>query len=282
MIKEMNMAGKRVVFIIIKVSIYLITLTILTLGIYEGISYSVYNDNSVQNKGKNVAENGTESVKDDKSQADIGNRIAVIVGTVTVLMTILTMLQQHINRMQDRALAFPKMVLKECQFVIGEDDVARHTLFYNDKKGNLLIKFLFQDTISFCYVPGIYRVAVAKHPYQGETERYTFLETLNSFSGSTENGFCMEAVVQKSDLVEEFCTRQQGAYDDKLEIIMDVRWKNEFFTRGFRNMWSMYLRYKIRLNDEYRNYNTSDKIFSYKVENVSLEEAPVRKKGDKR
>lgn len=280
----MGMARKRIEFSIIKAIIYLVVFTILTFGIYTGINCLVYDDNSVQNEEKSVSANETESGRENKPQADIGNRIAVIVGTATVLMAILTMLQQHINRMQDRALAFPKMVLTECQFVIGEDNISKHTLFYNEKKGELLIKFLFQDTISHCYVPSIYRVAVARHPYQGKVDEYAFLEILNSFSGFGENGFYMEAVVQRSDLVEDYCTRQQGAYTDKLEIIMDVAWKNEFFMLCFRNMWSMYLRYKIRLNDMCRSNKDIDKgIYGYRVENVSLEEAPLgkRKKGDK-
>lgn len=268
------MAIKRWRFAILKVLIYIGALIVLTFGIYAGINCIAY-DNSVQNEEESVSADETESELDGKPKADTSNRIAVIVGTATVLMAVLTMLQQHINRRQDRALSFPKMALTECQFVIGKDNVSLHTLFYNEKEGELLIKLLFQDTISHCYVPKIYRVAVARHPYQEKEDKYTFLNVLNSCSGFGENGFYMEAVVQMSDLVEDFCTRQQGTYIDKLEIVMDVAWRNEFFMRGFQDMWNMYLRYKIRLNDMGRStINTEEGIYGYKVEKVSLEEAP--------
>lgn len=267
---------KRRGFAILKVLIYIGALIVLTLGIYAGINCIAY-DNSVQNEEESESVDETESELDGKpeAEADTSNRIAVIVGTATVLMAVLTMLQQHINRRQDRALAFPKMALTECQFVIGKDNVSKHTLFYNEKEGELLIKLLFQDTISHCYVPDIYRVAVARHPYQKKVEEYTYLNVLKSFSGFGENGFYMEAVVQMSDLVKNFCTKQQGTFTGKLEIIMDVAWRNGFYKWGLRNMWSMYLRYKIRLNDMGRSTtDTKAGSYGYKVENVSLEEAP--------
>ncbi|MDE6664379.1 MAG: hypothetical protein K2K46_13715 [Lachnospiraceae bacterium] len=270
----MDTASKRRVFAILKISIYIGALIVLTLGIYAGINCIAY-DNSVQNEEESESVDETERELDGKLKADTSNRIAVIVGTATVLMAVLTMLQQHINRRQDRALAFPKMVLTECQFVIEKDNVSNHTLFYNEKGGELLIKLLFQDTISHCYVPDIYRVEVAMHRYQEKVGEYTPVDVLNSFSGFGENGFYMEAVVQMSDLVKKFCTKQQGTFTGKLEIIMDVAWKNEFFMRGFQDMWNMYLRYKIRLNDTGRSTTDKEKgIYGYKVENVSLEEAP--------
>lgn len=270
----MNTATKRRVFAILKVSIYIGALIVLTLGIYAGINCIAY-DNSVQNEEESESVDETENKSDGNPKADTSNRIAVIVGTATVLMAVLTMLQQHINRRQDRALAFPKMALTECQFVIGKDNVSRHTLFYNEKEGELLIKLLFQDTISHCYVPDIYRVEVAMHRYQEKVGESTPVDVLNSFSGFGENGFYMEAVVQMSDLVKNFCTKQQGTFTGKLEIIMDVAWKNGFYKWGLRNMWSMYLRYKIRLDDMGRStIDTKAGTYGYKVENVSLEEAP--------
>ncbi|MDE6846209.1 MAG: hypothetical protein K2J99_10655 [Lachnospiraceae bacterium] len=277
------MTLKRIAFSTIKVFIYVIILLVLTRFVYLGINSWVYDEDLLQDKESDVSVsiNETESGQENKPQDDVSNRIAIVVGTATVMMTILTMVQQHINRRQDRALAFPRTVLKECQIIIGEDNVSRHTLFYNDKKGKLLIKFIFKDTISCCYVPSIYRVAVAKHPYGEKTEEYSFLNILNSFSGFGENGFSMEAVIKEPELVKEFCERQQGTYEDKLEIAMDVCWENEFFMFGFRNMSSMYLRYKIRLNDMQRNYVAENGLYGYKVENVSLERAPIlkRKKG---
>lgn len=269
-----GLAKKRGVFLGIKIIVYFFGLFILTVSVYRGINCLVYN-NSIQNESVNE----TDSEQNDESQVNVGNKIAIIVGTATILMTVCTMLQQHINRMQDRALAFPKMVIKECQFVIGEDNVSRHTLLYNGKKGELLIKLLFQDTISQCYVPSIYRVAVAKHPYQRKVEKYSFLEILNCFSGFEESGFYIETTVQKSDLVEDFCKRQQGGYIDKLEIIMDVAWINDFYMLGFRNMWGMYKRCRIRLNDICRSYTDNDNgLYGYNVENFSLEEAPLWEK----
>lgn len=272
----MDTARKRWVFAILKVLIYIGVLIVLTLGIYAGINCIVY-DNSVQNEEESESVDETESKSDGNPKADTSNRIAVIVGTATVLMAVLTMLQQHINRLQDRALAFPKMALTECQFVIGKDNVVKHTLFYNEKRGELLIKLLFQDTISHCYVPDIYRVDVAMHCYQKNEVEYTPVDVLKSFSGFRENGFYMEAVVLNSDLVKKFCTMQQGTFSGKLEIRMDVAWKNGFYKWGLRNMWSMYIRYKIRLNDMGRKTTvTKEGIYGYNVENVSLEEAPLR------
>lgn len=273
----MDTARKRWVFAILKVLIYIGVLIVLTLGIYAGINCIVY-DNSVQNEEESESVDETESKSDGNPKADTSNRIAVIVGTATVLMAVLTMLQQHINRVQDRALAFPKMDLTECQFVIGKDNVAKHTLFYNEKEGELLIKLLFQDTISHCYVPDIYRVEVAMHRYKEKEKvvEYTPVVVLNSFSCFGENVFYMEAVVLKSDLVNKFCSMQQGTFSGKLEIRMDVAWRNGFYKWGLRNMWSMYLRYKIRLNDMGRSTTvTEEGIYGYNVENVSLEEAPL-------
>ena len=270
----MDTAKKRRGFTILKVLIYIEALIVLTLCIYVGINYIAY-DNSVQNEEESESVDETESELDGMSKADTSNRIAVIVGTATVLMAVLTMLQQHINRRQDRALAFPKMALTECQFVIGNDNVIKQTFFYNGTEGKLLIKLLFQDTISHCYVSDIYRVAVARHPYQKKMEEYTYLNVLKSFSGFGENGFYMEAIVETSNIVEKFCKSQQGTYTNKLDIAMDVAWRNGLYRWGFRNMWSMYLRYKIRLNDLGRQtININEGLYGYNVESVSLEEAP--------
>lgn len=266
--RKMNRNRKRIFFGLLKGIIFLLAVGILIFGSYWLIIALVYAENPAYKNQVSI----------DTVQDNTGNKIAIIVGTATIVMAVLTMAQQHINRRQDRALAFPKITLKQCQFIIGQAAVSKYTMFYNNQKGDLLTKFLFEDTISPCYVPHIYRMAVAKHPY-GETEReYTFLKIINEFSSFEKNEFCMEAVTDNADLLRDFCERQQGQYDDKLEIIMDVCWKNEFFMLGFRNMSSMHLRYRIRLDDTHREVVNNNELFGYCIENVNVKGAPLMKR----
>ena len=271
-----QMECRRVWLAVLKTVIYIVASCLLACIIYAGMNYFTLAGVERWQKADIIVE---EEMQADL-QENIGNRIAIIVGTASVWMAILTMMQQHITRNQDRALAFPKMILSKCEFCIGKELVEVNTSFYNSNEGKLLIKVNFKEAFAPCYVPFMYRVGVTKHSY-GSTptdhvkEKCVYLNILNVSSNFSGEGICMEAVIDEPGLIKEYCEKQFGAEDYKLDLILDVRWKNELLTWWIGIMSYMYLRYEIRLDNSQR-CRTEENRYIFKVENINMKGAPLR------
>lgn len=270
-----QMGCRRVWFAVLKTVIYIVAFCFLACIIYVGMNYFTLAEVERQKAGV-IAEEEKQAVW----QENVGNRIAIIVGSLSVLMAVLTMIQQHITRNQDRALAFPKMVLPQCEFYIGKELVEANTSFYNSNEGKLLIRVNFKEVFAPCYVPCMYRVGVTKHSY-GSThtdhakEKCMYLNILNVSSNFSGEGICMEAVIDEPGLIEEYCEKQFGTEDYKLDLILDIRWKNELLTWWIRIMSYMYLRYEIRLDNSQR-CRAKENCYVFKVENINMKGAPLR------
>lgn len=247
MVNKIN--SKRIVFALLKVTIYIMAFVILALAVYIGINKLVLPGSVVQKENSSVTVD-----EQNYPQEEEGNKIAIVVGTASVLMAILTMLQQHISRYQDRALAFPRMILRKCHLYIGENAVEEQSSFYNDRGGKLLIKIDYEEAFSSCYVPCIYRVKVIKKPYGDTDDRGCFkcirkrhkenknsLKIINSFSYLGEKGLSIEVVCVDSDTVKDYCEKMQGTKDYKLNLVLDVCWRNELLMYGLRTMSNMYV-----------------------------------------
>ncbi len=280
------MTFRRIALALLKILIYVGTVFLLMMIIYYGINKLSKPEDNLQN-----TQFALEVEEQNYSNGNEGNRISAIVGTASVLMAVLSMLQQHISRYQDRVLAFPKMILSQCQFYIGENAVEDNTSFYNDKGGKLLIKINFEETFSPCYVPCIYRVKCAKDVYgstytwlpeklckvlgiRGVHKQYVALEKRNAFSSFGKEGLCMEVVINEPELIQDYCEKMCGTRDYKLDLVIDVCWKNELLMFGLRNMSNMYLRYELRLDDLQR-CRPKDNYYFYKIENVKVKGAPL-------
>ena len=272
------MDWKRARFTILKVIISAVVFFSLAIIIYLGINSMISSDTQVQEEYNDVI--NCTIIENTATRIYDADRTAVIVGTASVLMAVLTMLQQHMTRSQDRALAFPKMEITQCEFCMGTHMVNRNSFFYNTINGGLLIRVKFDDSFAACYVPEIYRLWIVRHPYGNGKKEYEPMKILNSFSSLGEGSLCIDTIVDNSEFIEKYIEKQQGIYDYMLEIVMDISWKNDLLMMGLRNMSKMYLRYEIRVDDMGRKKNGD--FWNYLVKNVDMKGAPYNSKiGDK-
>ena len=272
------MDWKRAGFAILKVIISAVIFFLLAIIIYLVINFMVSSNVQVVEEYNDVI--NCTITENTATQIYDADRTAVIVGTASVLMAVLTMLQQHMTRSQDRALAFPKMEITQCGFCLGTDEVNKNSFFYNNIVGGLLIKVKFNNSFAACYVPEIYRLWIVKHPYGNDDKEYESMKILNSFSSLDEGSLCIDTIVDDSEFVERYVEKQHGIYDYMLEIVMDISWKNDLLMLGLRNMSKIYLRYEIRLDDMVRKKDRE--FWNYSVKNIDMKGAPYNSKiGDR-
>ncbi len=81
-------------------------------------------------------------------------------------------------------------------------------------------------------------------------------------------------VITEPELIHDYCEKMCGSRDYKLNLVIDVCWKNELQMCRIRNMSNMYLRYELRL-DELQRCTPKDKYHFYKIENVKVKGAPL-------
>ncbi|MBD5358719.1 MAG: hypothetical protein HDR88_17310 [Bacteroides sp.] len=288
---------KRILLKIAKVFLYLLCSLALFIGVYMVLNLLFGGPGKICDIYNSLTRFEWEAVFVLDSVSYTGQEASIFLGIVSIFVTLLTMFQQHINRLQDRVLAFPKMIMHECQFVIDPDSVMVETSFFCTDPADLLIRIKFKEAFSTYYQPLIYRVWIVQRPYgkytYGERER---IEIVKGFLHLSGEDYYLAIAAEESKLINDFC-RIHHKYDYTIEIVFDIQWVNMLTPFGLRNMSSLYLRNVCRLsNQEKKRENEENEKngqtgnnkrkseYTYSVDNIEVKGAPiwVRPKGNEK
>lgn len=181
---------------------------------------------------------------------------AITVASASLMLSVITLLQSHFNREQDRVMNFPPNYLDEVE--IGLDvmlnmDLARK--FFDPVNSKNLIRLNFKRGFSAYYKFYPYRLFVClSKESMGKGIEWEEIELYNfQYSCIKDNDpDSYEVLIEGSEscLLKEYCNKSDKNADIKLKFILDSRWTNNLTPLWERNFSDMYIREEFGLSFE--------------------------------
>lgn len=181
---------------------------------------------------------------------------AITVASVSLMLSLITLLQSHFNRVQDRVMGFPPNYLDEVMIglnVRANLDLARK--YFDPVKSKNLIELSYKSGFSTYYKFYPYRLFVClskedmgKGIEWEEIELYHF-----QYSNIRDNASdSYEVLIEGSEsrLIKEYCDKPDKNKNIKLKFILDSRWTNSLIPLWMRNFSDMYIREEFGLSFE--------------------------------
>lgn len=255
---------KRLFDSILKISIY----TIVTVKLFEFLFTSLLYI------AKQLSKNGTllGLLKITVTQEmDIS---VYVIGAATLEFAVLTMLQQHITRQQDRALEFPDMCIERCDLITSPEKMMDEVIGNGTMQGEYLIKTIFSRTFPVYYMPKIHRAWVRYRKYQsGENDFLKKMKVQSSHFKNNQENAVMDIQIDQQKCILDTARRTQFGNVESLEFIYDVSWENQLLPWMNRSLSKLYMRMVIRLEDTgVRNAEGC----SIKVRDLEIKKASIR------
>lgn len=186
----------------------------------------------------------------------------IFVASISLLLAVLTFMQSHYSRIQDRAMNFPKNYIDAVS--IGLDVLPNMRLtrkYFDPLEAKTLIEFRFREGFSNYYKACPFRLficmkSIASPGYDKWEELgiYNFRHS-NLFSG--QNAYEMLLEAGESVLLRRYCGKAEDNSDYRLKIVLDIRWTNRLTPRWCRMFSDVFIRQelevdwnKIESNDE--------------------------------
>lgn len=268
-------AFERAVFAVVKIMLYVFGALILFMAVYFFLHYLIGGFDKAKEIYKGLRQAGLMSMFVIDSASYNNEKVSIFIAVFTIYITLLTILQQHINRRQDRVLSFPKMIVEKCCFTTDINSIRVKTSRYFYPGAKSLIVFQLKEAFSAYYHPTIYRCWIVKRPFrqgEAEIERINVLSSYSHLNGDSQR---LEMAAGKTEILEDFC-RRPHKYDYSVELVFDMRWTNMLMPFGLRKMSSMYLRNSCIVENEKEKLERFE--HTYKVDNFEVKGAPFFEK----
>ena len=210
---------------------------------------------------------------------------AITVASASLMLSLITLLQSHFNRMQDRVMSFPSNYLDEVMIglnVRSNLDFARK--FFDPIRSENLIKLSYKSGFSTYYKFYPYRLFVClSKENMGKGKAWEEIE-LHNFQYSNiqdDDPDSYEVLIEGSEsrLLKEYCNKPDKNQNIKLKFVLDSRWTNNLLPLWMRNFGDMYIREEFGLSCERFNEGTDTErtasFIRYKVLFSEYKKAPL-------
>lgn len=221
---------------------------------------------------RRLFESGIPSALLEKSMK-LGNDLSVYVTAAAALeFAVLTMLQQHITRQQDRALEFPDMCIERCELIISPEKIMEEVIGNDTFKGDYLIKMIFNRIFPVYYIPKIHKAWVRQRIYQSEeNDSFERMKVKSSYFKNNHGNPVWNIQIDRQQCILDTVKRNQIENVQSLEFVYDVSWENQLLPWMNRALSKLYMRMVIHLEDAgVRN----GKECSIKVKSLEIKKIP--------
>lgn len=183
-----------------------------------------------------------------KGNSDVDGYIPTIfVASISLLLAVLTFVQSHYSRIQDRAMMFPKNYIDVVS--IGIDVVSNVRLmrkYFDPLEAKTLIELRFREGFSTYYKAYPFRLFICLRDKVSAKEEEWEEVVIYNFRHSnlpTAHSSC-EMLIEGSEsrLLRKYCDRAGKNDDCRLKMVMDIRWTNKLMPLWCRMFSDLYIR----------------------------------------
>ena len=197
---------------------------------------------------------------------------AYVIAAATLEFAILTMLQQHFSRQQDRALDFPDMCIKNCIIIKKQEKIMAEFFGRGYVDGEFSIQMFFDKSFPVYYTPTINRAWVCQRKYMAGDDKLHKMKVYSSYFDKIPENAIWGIQIGFLPCILETVERNQIENVQFLEFIYDVSWENQLLPLVSRIFSKLYMRLIISLED----VGTRDKDGCFiKVRGLRIEKASM-------
>lgn len=206
---------------------------------------------------------------------------AITVAVASIMLSMVTLLLSHFNRVQDRVMNFPSNYLDEVK--IGFDPRANLELtgkYFDAVSSKNLIEFRYKNGFSTYYKVDPYRLYVCLHKgNRKELKEWEELQIYNfQFTNiGDDDPVSYEMLIEGSEsrLLKEYCDKPDKNENIKLQIILDSKWKNNLMPLWMRSFGNMYIREDFCLSFQKEKGEAGSSFDRYKILFSEYKTAPL-------
>lgn len=169
-----------------------------------------------------------------------------VIAAATLEFAVLTMLQQHMSRQQDRSLEFPDIGIASCELYTKSEKVYGRLNKIGKYKRGILIRIIYNETFPVYYVPQIHRAWVKKEIIRSEAH-IREMSILSSTFNQNQKNARWELQVEALDYLFEAACRNQEPDVQELTFLCDVSLENQLLPWYNRRISRIYMRWVIHL-----------------------------------
>ena len=197
---------------------------------------------------------------------------AYVIAAATLEFAILTILQQHFSRQQDRVLDFPDICIKDCTIIVKPEKVMAEFWGRGHVDGKFVIKMFFDMSFPVYYTPQINRAWVCQKKYMAGDDKLYKMKVYSSYFDKIQENATWGIQIDFLQCILETVKRNQIENVQFLEFIYDVSWENQMLPWMSRIFSKLYMRLIISLEDA----GTRDMDgCSIKVRGLRIEKATI-------
>lgn len=197
---------------------------------------------------------------------------AYVIAAATLEFAILTILQQHFSRQQDRVLDFPDMCIKNCMIFIKQEKIMAEYFGRGYVDGKFLIQMFFDKSFPVYYTPTINKAWVCQRTYMAGDDKLYKMKVYSSYFDKIPENAKWGIQIDFQPCILETVKRTQMERVQYLEFIYDVSWENQLLPLVNRIFSKLYMRMIISLED----VGTRDKDgCCFKVRGLRIEKASM-------
>ena len=182
--------------------------------------------------------------------ANLENDLAAyVIAAATLEFAMLTILQQHITRQQDRVLDFPDICIEKCELITSQEKILAEVIGIDEIKGQCIIKIYFKNTFPVYYIPKIHRAWIRHKKHNCGDSKIYKMKVKSSYIDKNPNNVIWYIQIDKQECIMETVTRTQIMGVQALDFIYDVSWENQLLPWLSRVLSKFYMRLTIHLED---------------------------------
>lgn len=194
--------------------------------------------------------------------------VASMVGAmITALLTAITIYQSHYTRKQDRVFSFSKNEVTKISIGLDKSkNVSKADPYLQMYEGNVLINLEYEEAFSKYYIghPIVIYVLLEKNGKR----KFKFAEKLKIYAYKYYNknkkvNLMLET--GNSSLLYKYINKSDKNFDNRLSILLDIRWCNSLLPWYNRGLSALYIRENIEL--DYGNETSKKGENSYNISN---------------
>lgn len=197
----------------------------------------------------------------------------IIGASASLLITMTTIIQSHLNRAQDRVMNFPKNCIDEISIGLDvKSNVEAVKKYFDPVRAETVIELSFKEGFSTYYeaVPFRFFVYLSKKGNEKIDKKWEELPIYNyqysNLLDDNPNDFEILIETGSSNLLDSYCHKSPGNDDYRLKIVLDIQWKNNLLPKWRRAPGDMYIREEIKVARVQENKKNSHMVLPYKYD----------------
>lgn len=198
----------------------------------------------------------------------------ILIGALTIWITLITFYIQKVFREQDMVKNFPDLSVQDCYFYFDNNIIFNNAEWLYQINSNIAVKIKFKSAFSGFFEPEIYRVWVvrSRRLQYGSAEKNK-IKIVKSGSELDDDFLCIGFAsddTSKENLIYKIC-KETWIENKTVELIFDVKWKS--YKREVLYLRTYALLDKPIISET--NDQTNDQIYCCKIKNRKILGAPL-------